>query len=70
MLRRSCPAENGSPAIDVKVAERVLSDPTRYAAALSAIHPAGVSALPPGASTADAALTAGSGGLSSTPRTP
>ena len=69
-LRRSCPAETGSSAIDVKVAERVLSDPARYAAALNAIHPAGVSALPPGVSTADAALTAGSGGLSSTPRTP
>ena len=69
-LRRSCPAETASPEVDVKVAERVLSDPARYAAALGAIHPAGVSALPPGASAADAALTAGGGGLSSTPRTP
>lgn len=68
-LRKSCPAEPVSPALDVKVAERVLSDPARYAAALGAIHPSGMSALPPGTPTA-AALTAGGGGLSSTPRTP
>ena len=69
-LRQSCPAQPGAPALDIKVAERVLSDPARYAAALGAIHPAGVSALPPPAPPADAALTAGGSGLSSTPRTP
>jgi carboxyl-terminal processing protease len=69
-LRKSCPAEAVSPALDLKVAERVLSDPGRYAAALGAIHPSGMSALPPGASAADAALTERGGGLSSTPRTP
>jgi len=69
-LRKSCPAETVSPALDLKVAERVLSDPARYAAALRAIHPSGMSALPPGAPAADAALTERGGGLSSTPRTP
>jgi len=69
-LRKSCPPEAVSPALDLKVAERVLSDPGRYAAALSAIHPSGMSALPPGARPADAALTERGGGLSSTPRTP
>ena len=69
-LRQSCPAETTSPALDLKVAERVLSDPARYAAALGAIHPSGASAAPPGTPTADAALTAKGSGLSSPPRTP
>ncbi len=69
-LRKSCPAETTSPALDLKVAERVLSDPARYAAALGAIHPSGASAAPPGVPTADAGLTARGGGLSSPPRTP
>jgi carboxyl-terminal processing protease len=64
MLRKSCAPEQTSPAIDLKLAERVLSDPARYSAALGAIHPASVSAQVP----APAALTAGNGGLSSGPR--
>jgi carboxyl-terminal processing protease len=69
-LRRSCPAETTSPALDLKVAERVLSDPSRYAAALGAIHPSGASAAPAETPTADAALTAKGSGLSSPQRTP
>ncbi|MFZ2007995.1 MAG: S41 family peptidase [Stellaceae bacterium] len=69
-LRKSCPAEATSPTLDLKVAERVLSDPARYAAALGAIHPSGASAAPPGVPTADAALTAKGSGLSSPSRTP
>jgi carboxyl-terminal processing protease len=66
-LRRSCPTEAASSPVDLKVAERLLSDPTRYAAALGAIHPTTSAALvPPGA----AALTAGGSGLSSPSRTP
>jgi carboxyl-terminal processing protease len=66
-LRQHCPALQGSPALDIKVAERVLSDPARYSAALGAIHPASMSAAAP-RTTADGALTAGGSGLSSTPR--
>ena len=69
-LRRNCPAQSNAPGLDLKVAERVLSDPARYAAALGAIHAAGLSALTPQAPPPDAALTAGGSGLSSTPRTP
>ncbi len=69
-LRRSCPAESNASPLDLKVAERVLSDPARYTAALGAIHPAGVSALAPHAPPAAAALTAGGSGLSSPARTP
>ena len=66
-LRESCPARTTSSPLDLKVAERVLSDPGRYAMALDAIHPAGNTAqVPPGA----AALTAGGSGLSSPPRSP
>jgi carboxyl-terminal processing protease len=69
-LRKGCPAETSTPALDLKIAERVLSDPARYTAALGAIHPGGVSALPSRAPEAAAALTAGGGGLSSSPRSP
>jgi carboxyl-terminal processing protease len=69
-LRQSCPAQPGSPALDVKVAERVLSDPARYSAALGAIHPGSMSAAAPHTSPPDAALTAGGSGLSSPPRSP
>jgi carboxyl-terminal processing protease len=66
-LRQSCPTETASSPLDVRVAERLLSDPTRYAAALGAIHQSTSAALvPPGA----AALTAGGSGLSSPSRTP
>jgi carboxyl-terminal processing protease len=66
-LRQSCPPETASSPLDLRVAERLLSDPTRYAAALGAIRPTASAALvPPGA----AALTAGDSGLSSPSRTP
>jgi carboxyl-terminal processing protease len=68
-LRQACPARPGSPGLDVKLAERVLSDPARYSAALGAIHPISAMATPapvvPGA-----ALTAVTGGLSSPQRSP
>jgi len=64
-LRQACPAEQGSPPVDLKLAERVLSDPARYSAALGAIHPA--AALAP---EQPAALTAAGPGLSSKPRLP
>jgi carboxyl-terminal processing protease len=63
VLRKTCPTQQGSPALDLKIAERVLSDPSRYSAALGAIHPSGVSALAP--QTPPAALTPVGGGLSS-----
>ncbi|HWB49645.1 MAG TPA: S41 family peptidase [Stellaceae bacterium] len=65
-LRHSCPAQPTSSPLDLRLAERLLSDPARYSAALGAIHPINAAQAPPGA----AALTAGSGGLSSGPRTP
>jgi carboxyl-terminal processing protease len=64
-LRKSCPAEQNASPLDIKVAEKVLSDPARYSAALGAIHPASMSALVPHAPPLDAALTAGGNGLSS-----
>jgi carboxyl-terminal processing protease len=69
-LRKGCPAQQGSPALDLKVAERVLSDPARYTAALGVIHPGGMSALAPQGPAAAAALTATGSGLSSNPRSP
>ena len=66
-LRQSCPAESTKSPLDVRVAERLLSDPTRYAAALGAIHPPTSAALVPSGA---AALTAGGSGLSSPSRTP
>jgi carboxyl-terminal processing protease len=69
-LRKTCPAQQGSPALDLRVAERVLSEPGRYTAALGAIHPGSMSALAPAEAAAAASLTASGGGLSSTPRAP
>jgi carboxyl-terminal processing protease len=69
-LRKSCPAEQNASPLDIKVAEKVLSDPARYSAALGAIHPASMSALVPHAPPLDAALTAGGNGLSSAPPKP
>jgi carboxyl-terminal processing protease len=63
-LRQACPARPGSPALDVKLAERVLADPARYSAALRAIHPTSAMREPAAIAPA-AALTAGGGGLSS-----
>ncbi|MBV8776899.1 MAG: PDZ domain-containing protein, partial [Alphaproteobacteria bacterium] len=65
-LRRACPAQQTSPALDLKVAERVLSDPARYTAALDVIHAKNVSALSPAPGAG--ALTASGAGLSSSPR--
>ena len=42
-LRRSCPARQTSPAVDLKMAERVLANPSLYAAALH--PPRGATAL-------------------------
>jgi carboxyl-terminal processing protease len=65
-LRKNCPTQQGSPALDIKIAERLLTDPARYSAALGTIHPASASAaVPPDL---PAALTASGGGLSSSPR--
>jgi carboxyl-terminal processing protease len=69
-LRRSCPAQQTSPAVDLKLAERVLSDPARYRAALGAIRPANTSALAPQSPAPAVGLTAVEGGLSSMPRSP
>jgi len=69
-LRKGCPAETTAPALDLKIAERVLSDPARYTAALGAIRPGSVSSAAPRAPEAAAALTAGGSGLSSSPRSP
>ena len=68
-LRHSCPARQTSPAIDLKMAERVLADPRLYAAAL---HPArGATALAGNAAVAgqpERALTDVDGALSSRQR--
>jgi carboxyl-terminal processing protease len=68
-LRQTCPAQQGSPALDLKVAERVLSEPGRYTAALGVIRPGGMSALTPPATSPAPGLTANGGGLSSILRT-
>jgi hypothetical protein len=69
-LRRSCPARNESPPLDLKIAERVLADPVRYGEAVSAIHPIAAPPLHSGQTPAGAALTAVNGSLSSKPRIP
>ncbi len=69
-LRHSCPPQTETPAIDLKVAERLLSDPARYSAALGAIHTSGLPTLISRAPATDAGLTAGNGELSSPSRTP
>jgi carboxyl-terminal processing protease len=71
-LRSACPARTTSPAIDVKIAERVLADPARYTAALDAIHPAANPARSSQAAVpADAAALTGVGGaISSQSRSP
>jgi carboxyl-terminal processing protease len=69
-LRNTCPAHQGSPALDLKVAERVLSEPGRYTAALGVIRPGAVSALAPAVTSPVPGLTANRSGLSSNPRSP
>jgi carboxyl-terminal processing protease len=67
-LRRSCPAQQTRPLVDVKVAERVLADPGRYAATLRELRPGNLSALAPEAQAAG--LTAAGTGLSSDRQSP
>lgn len=69
-LRHSCPAKTASSPLDLKIAERVLSDPARYSAALGAIRHGTTAAPSPQPPPGAAALTARGGGLSSNPRTP
>jgi len=69
MLRQSCPTRAESPALDVKIAERVLNDPARYRQAVSVIHPA-APALHSGQTSPGRALTASRRPLSSTARIP
>ncbi len=63
-LRQTCPARMASPAVDVKIAERVLTDPTRYGQAVGAIHPTAPS-LHSGQTPPAPALTAAAPPLSS-----
>jgi carboxyl-terminal processing protease len=68
-LRRSCPARQTSPAVDLKMAERVLADPRLYAAALH--PPRGATALArnaPPVAQPERALTDVDGALSSRQR--
>jgi carboxyl-terminal processing protease len=68
-LRRSCPARQTSPAVDLKMAERVLADPGLYAAALH--PPRGATALArnaPPVAQPERALTDVDGALSSRQR--
>jgi carboxyl-terminal processing protease len=72
-LRRSCPARSGDHEIDVKVAKRLLADPSLYSQAVHAIGASpSVAAVPVAAAppTVEPALTAVSPGLSSSPRNP
>jgi carboxyl-terminal processing protease len=39
-LRQNCPTRAEAPALDLKIAERVLTDPARYSQAVGAIHAA------------------------------
>ncbi|HXP04179.1 MAG TPA: S41 family peptidase [Stellaceae bacterium] len=68
-LRQTCPARAASPAIDVKIAERVLTDPSRYGQAVGAIHPPAPS-LHSGQTPLAPALTAATPPLSSKARIP
>jgi carboxyl-terminal processing protease len=71
-LRQSCPARQGTHAIDLKVAKRVLADPMLYSEAMHAIAP-GPSVAAASAAAAPAVeptLTEPSPALSSGPRNP
>jgi carboxyl-terminal processing protease len=70
-LRQTCPARNESPSIDLKIAERVLTDPARYSQAVGAIRPTPAPpALRSGQTPPGAALTAAGRPLSSQTRIP
>jgi carboxyl-terminal processing protease len=70
VLRNSCPARQGDRDIDVKIAERLLADPTLYGQAIHAIAQSATPARPPQAAAADHGLTAIGGALSSEQRLP
>lgn len=63
-LRQNCPARTETPPLDLKIAERVLTDPARYSQAVSAIHPAAPT-LHSGQNPVAPALTASTPPLSS-----
>jgi carboxyl-terminal processing protease len=46
-LRQSCPGRETKPAIDLKLAERLLADPRLYSQALRAMHTASAASNPP-----------------------
>jgi carboxyl-terminal processing protease len=69
-LRQSCPAKTASPAIDLKIAERVLADPGRYSAALGGTGAPGPGRASQAEAPAGAALTPVGGALSSNPSSP
>jgi carboxyl-terminal processing protease len=69
LLRQTCPAKTESPPVDLKIAERVLTDPVRYGQAVGAIHPA-APPLHSGQTPPGSALTAASRPLSSKTRIP
>jgi len=72
-LRRSCPARQGDREIDIKVAKRLLADPTLFSQAVHALSAAPkLAAAPPMATTAptEPALTGTGGSLLSGPRNP
>ncbi|HZT87523.1 MAG TPA: S41 family peptidase [Stellaceae bacterium] len=67
-LRNACPARQGDRDIDVKLAERVLSDPALYSQTVRSLARAPEITAPQQAMAPAAALTATRGGLSSGPR--
>ena len=68
-LRHSCPARTTSPAIDLKLAERVLGDPRLYASAVHALRPSThVAHNPAPAGAPERALTEADRALSSRQR--
>jgi carboxyl-terminal processing protease len=66
-LRQSCPPRHGAPAVDLKLAERILADPKLYGAALQAL-PGGTRLAQGTVPAAGPALTAGNPALSSPSR--
>jgi hypothetical protein len=70
-LRQACPARQTKPGIDLKLAQRLLSEPRLYSQALQAFA-AAASLTPstPGAALAPAALTDSASALSSGTRQP
>jgi carboxyl-terminal processing protease len=69
-LRHSCPARQGSPEIDLKIARRLLDDPVLYSEALHAGGGNPSIAAAPAAASPEPALTEAGRKLSSTPRNP